>query len=533
MRMRTSSVLTASILALGLSVLGQTAGAAEEPQVGGTLVFGAESEMPWHDPHITFGGTSKRVVWGIFEGLVDRDRSDPSMVPPLVPRLAISWEISPDGKTYTFALRQGVKFHDGTPFNADAVVFNFRRMIDPDFEYYQPKAEALKGAPLRYLQEVKAVDEYTVELILDRSWGLFLDQLSTTLPAGIPLMMSPESVKKWGNDEVNVHPSGTGPFRFVSYEPGVKTVLERNDEYWNQPLPYLENLIFVVTAEESTRITALQAGEVDLITAVALDQIPLLEDAGFQVATAAKMNLVWFYSINQNEPHMKDVRVRQAMNYAINRERLTGDLLSDYCNPTWKMVPSTSKLYVEGVKDYPYDPDKARALLAEAGYPDGFKTKMQIPSGGSYMIAPVPMAEWVQRELAAVGIEMEIESFDWTTYLGHWIDKMNDDVAMNNMSWGTDYDELWADGVFRSDGFGNTGNINDPEIDRLFVEYGQSATEADALATATKIFDHVSEQAYFIPVCIDTVPVVGHKKIGNLFGTPDFMLVFDRYFIKG
>ena len=529
---RIASSFGAAFLALGLLWSGHAAAQEEEPSVGGTLIFGAESEMPWHDPHITFGGTSKRVVWAMFEGLVDRDRSSPDVVPPLVPRLATSWEISPDGKTYTFHLRQGVSFHDGTPFNADAVVFNFRRMIDPDFEYYQPKSEALKSAPLRYLQEVRAVDEHTVELILDRSWGLFLDQLSTTLPAGIPLMMSPESVKQWGNEEVNVHPVGTGPFRFVSYEPGVKTVLERNPDYWNQPLPYLENLIFVVTAEESTRITALLAGEVDMITGIALDQIPLLEDAGFEVVTSSKMNLVWFYSINQNESHMKDVRVRQAMNHAVNRERLTSDLLSGYCNPTWKMVPSTSKIFEEGVEDYPYDPDKARALLAEAGYPDGFSSTMQVPSGGSYMVAPIPMAEWVQRDLAAVGIDLAIESYDWTTYLGHWIDKMKDNVAMNNMSWGTDYDELWAHGVFGSEGFGNTGNINDPQVDQWFTEYEQSATEAEALATARKIFDHVSEQAYFIPICIDTVPVVGDAKIGNFFGIPDFMIVFDRYWIK-
>ena len=527
-----SSMLAASIAAFGLLVIGQAASAAEEPTVGGTLVFGAESEMPWHDPHITFGGTSKRVVWMMFEGLVDRDRSDPTVVPPLVPKLATGWEISPDGKTYTFKLRQGVKFHDGTPFNADAVVFNFRRMIDPDFEYYQPKSKALKSAPLRYLVDVNAVDEHTVELILDRSWGLFMDQLSTTLPAGIPLMLSPESVRQWGNDEVNLHPVGTGPFRFVSYEPGVKTVLERNDEYWNQPLPYLQNLIFVVTTEESTRITALQAHEVDMITAVNLDQIPSLEEAGFQVATSEKMNLVWFYSINLNEPHMQDIRVRQAMNYAVNREGITGKLLSDYCTPTWKMVPNTSKIFDPDVRDYPYDPERAKQLLAEAGYPDGFETKMQIPSHGSYMVAPVAIAEWVQRDLAAVGIDMEIESYDWTTYMGHWIDKMIPEVAMNNMAWGTDYDELWADGVFRSDGFGNTGNINDPQIDQWFEEYGQSANEADALATASKIFDHVSEQAYFIPICNDKVPVVADEKVGNFFGTPDFMIVFDRYFIK-
>ena len=525
-------------LIISLSIVFCTIGAttlkiyASSPRHGGTLIFGAEGDLPWHDPHIVFGGTPKRVVWSIFEGLVDRDRSDPNRVPPLSAKLATSWSISDDGKIYTFYLRKGVKFHDGTPFNAEAVVFNFRRIIDPDFEYFQPKADAVKTSPLRYLTNVKAVNEHTVQLILSRPWGLFLDQLSTTLPAGIPLMMSPASVKKWGNEEVNLHPSGTGPFKLTSYEPGIKTVLERNNEYWNKPYPYLDRLIHVVTAEESTRINALMAGEVDMITAVALDQIPSLERAGYQVALAQMMNLVWFYSLNLNETHMKDLRVRQAMNYAINREALTKKLLNNYCLPTWKMLPSTSKVYDPNDRPYPYDPSKAKQLLAEAGYPNGFKTNMQIPSGGSYMVAPVAMAEWVQRDLKAVGIDMQIQSYDWTTYLKHWLAKLKDDVAMNNMAWGTDYDELWADGVMGTGKFGNTGNIVDQTLDQWFKDYEGSNTEKEALNTARKIFDRVSDKAYFVPICIDTVPVVANKKVGNFVAIPDFMLVFDRYWIK-
>ena len=232
-----------------------TAAGADAPKHGGTLVYGVESEIPWYDPHVVFGGSNKRVVLQIFEGLVDRDRTRPGVVPPLVPRLAESWEVSDDGKVYTFHLRKGVTFHDGTPFNAEAVVFNLRRVIDPDFEYYKEGTDSLRNAPLRHLTEARAVDEHTVELVLSQPWGHFIDQLSTTLPSGLPLMMSPASVMEWGNEDVNLHPVGTGPFKLEEYDPGVKTVLARNEDYWNEPLPYLDRIIFFIPAEASTRVT--------------------------------------------------------------------------------------------------------------------------------------------------------------------------------------------------------------------------------------------------------------------------------------
>jgi peptide/nickel transport system substrate-binding protein len=166
------------------------------------------------DPHIVFGGSNKRVVMMVFEGLVERDRTQPGRTPPLAPALATSWSISNDGLTYTFKLRQGVKFHDGTPFNADAVVFNFRRIIDPSFEFYDKRTAPLRGAPLRYLKEAKAIDEYTVELVLSRPWEPFLDQLSTTLSSGLPLIMSPESVRKYGNEARTYAPPAQGRSRW-------------------------------------------------------------------------------------------------------------------------------------------------------------------------------------------------------------------------------------------------------------------------------------------------------------------------------
>ena len=521
----------AAIVAASLTAVVGPAAAAEEPKHGGTLAYGIESKIPWYDPHVVFGGSNKRVVLQIFEGLVNRDRTQEGVIPPLTAELAESWDVSEDGKTYTFHLREGVKFHDGTDFNADAVVFNMRRVIDPDFEFYQKNAASLANGPYRFVKEVRAMDANTVEFELSQPWIHFLDQLTTTLPQGLPLIMSPAAVEKWGNEDVNLHPVGTGPFKLEKYDPGVQTVVARNEDYWDDPLPYLDRIVFFVVPEASSRLTALEAGEVDMITAIPPDSVDSLRDQGFEISMADAMNIVWFLSINQNEPHMKDVRVRQAVNYAIDRNGIATELLRDTAMPISKMVPATSPLFDTETQAYPHDPEKAKQLLAEAGYPDGIEITGQFPTGGSYMIAPIAMAEWIQRDLAAVGINMKIQSFDWVTYLGHWVGGLKEDVAVNNMAWGTDYSEFWAVDVMSSDGFGNTGKINDPTLDSSFDEYQVAVSQDAAIEVADKIFDRVSDNAYFVPVVSDRAPVAHHSKIKGVKAVPDWLQVIKAYWI--
>ena len=205
-----------------------------EPKSGGIVIYGIESDIPSLDPHITFGGSNKRVVMSVFEGLVKRNRAGidldtrPFVRPEIGPALATSWEVLDGGARYRFHLRQGVTFHDGTPFDAEAVAFNFRRVIDPGFEYFYERAGALRGSPFRHLEGVEVVDAMTVDLLLEKPWGLFLSQLGTFLSPGLPLILSPESVRRHGNEGANTHPAGTGPFKVTEIDPGVKIVTERN-----------------------------------------------------------------------------------------------------------------------------------------------------------------------------------------------------------------------------------------------------------------------------------------------------------------
>ncbi|MEQ8964986.1 MAG: ABC transporter substrate-binding protein [Azospirillaceae bacterium] len=521
----------AAAVAFGLALTGGIA-SAQEPRHGGTLAYGIESEIPWMDPHVVFGGSNKRVVMMAFEGLVGRDRSDPDRTPPLVGVLAESWEVLEDGRVYRFHLRDGVLFHDGTPFDAEAVRFNFRRIIDPEFEYYYARTEPLKAGPLRRLTDVRVIDEHTVELVLDQPWGPFLDQLSTTLSSGLPLMLSPAAVREHGNEGVNLHPVGTGPFEITRYGPGISTVLERNETYWQAPYPYLDQVAFVVLPEAATRLAALEAGSVDMITAIPADRIASLEDAGFQIVMPDAMNLVWFISLNVAEPPLDDPRVRRAINYAIDRDGIANDLLGGTVAKIGSMIPGTSPLADSDLTArYTYDPDRARELMAEAGHVDGFTTTAQLPTGGSYMLDPVAIMQWVQRDLAEIGITISLETYDWVTYLEYWINGLAEGVGMNVMAWGTDYSEWWLNDIVLSDGFGNTGHVEDEAVDSLFAEYEAAVDPDAALEVAHDILERVTEQAYFVPIASDRAAIAAAPEVRGLEPIPDWMQDFKYYWI--
>ncbi|MGE0239502.1 MAG: ABC transporter substrate-binding protein [Parvibaculaceae bacterium] len=509
----------------------------DTPKRGGSIVYAMEAEIPWMDPHIAFGGTNKRVATLVYEGLVVRDRTNPApgKSPPLTGQLATSWSISPDGLVYTFKLREGVKFHDGTPFNADAVVFNFRRIIDPGFEFFFERAKPLRTTPLRYLKEVRKVDDSTVDLVLSQPWGLFLNQLATTLSSGLPLFISPEAVKKYGNQDVNLHPSGTGPFKITGYEAGVKTILERNGEYWNQPLPYLDKITFVVMPEATTRVTALEAGEVDVIAALLPDAVPPLQEKGFNIVASEVTNQIWYYGVNlDNESGaLKDKRVRQALNYAVDRVGMADQLLLGQLYPLDGMIVATSPLWKRGLPTrYAYDPEKAKALLKEAGFAEGLTLKARIPTTGSSMLIPVPMTEWFQRDLEAVGIKLEIQTMDWTTYLGYWVKGMSPDVAFDCMSWASDHPEDWALDIFGTKGFGNTGHIKDEVIDKLFAEYEVTADPQKQLDLMRQAFDRIQEEAYMVPIGSDKNIIVANKRIKGNYPIPDWMQIPQYWWVE-
>jgi peptide/nickel transport system substrate-binding protein len=225
-------------------------------------------------------------------------------------------------------------------------------------------------------------------------------------------------------------------------------------------------------------------------------------------------------AINVAEPPFDDLKVRQAINYAIDRKAITNELLQGICIPSDNIVFPTSPLYSPKER-YPYDPEKAKALLKEAGHADGFTTKIRVPTSGSSMLIPVPMAEWIQRDLAKVGVNMEIVTNDWVTYLGFWLKGLEKGEGFNVMSWASDYDDFWASDLFGQGVFGNTGHVKDQMIDDLYVEYQAAANEEEQNKIAAKIFDRVLEQAYTVPICSEKINILTSKRLKGVLPLTD------------
>lgn len=251
-----------------------------------TIVFGIEGNVGRLDPHTSTSWTTFRIILHIFEGLVAEDltRSDVQS-PPIVPALAESWDISEGGKVYTFHLRKGVKFHDGTPWNAEAAKFNMDRMTDTNFEFYQPIAAGLMRWMWQGLDGYEVVDDYIFRIRLKQPNPEFLRRMASG-GSGSPRMVSPTHVRMNGNDAVEKDPVGTGPLKFLERIENEEVVLERNPDYWDpKRMPKYDRLVVRGIPEVAMRERALLSGTVDIIVSPSPDSIDYLRDRGMKLVT--------------------------------------------------------------------------------------------------------------------------------------------------------------------------------------------------------------------------------------------------------
>ncbi|MBD2847038.1 ABC transporter substrate-binding protein [Paenibacillus sp. IB182496] len=374
---------------------------------GGTLVVAMTAgNVPLPDIVPTEGSEGRRfVTYQLYDGLVrwDLSRDDATSVPR--PGLAESWDISEDMMTWTFHLREGVKFHDGTDWNADAAVFGLDRILNQESEWY---SASLGGAIATYTKKIDSyekIDDYTLAIHMKEPYALLHWDLTWVRFA------SPDAVKTYGNDGYIQHPVGTGPFRFVSMEQGVNMILEPNTEYWGE-VPKLDQLILRPMPEASSRLAALQTGEVNWAEVPPPESMEMLRQEGFQVLLNNYPHM-WPIILNLQVEPWDNKLVRQAANYAIDRDGMANDLLGGAANPAVQFMYEGHDWYSEDGTTYSYDPEKAKELLAEAGYPDGFETVFVVPSSGSGNMWPLPMIEFLQQNLAEVGIDVEVEVMEW------------------------------------------------------------------------------------------------------------------------
>lgn len=374
------------------------------------IVYGKSKDAVKLDPADISDGESSAVTVNLFEPLI-RFKDEKTEVEPA---LAESWETSPDKLTWTFHLRQGVKFHDGTPLNAEAVKFNYDRQKDKDnpwrfdgqFEYWHLFFGSVKA--------IDAPDPHTVIFRLDHPDATFQANLAM-FTMGIS---SPTAIKKYGRDYFK-HPVGTGPFYLERWVRNEKIKMRRFDDYWG-PKPEIEMLIFKPVPDNAVRLLELETHSIDVLDGINPDDVPrIVNNPELKMLTQPGLN-VGYLALNELKKPFDNVLVRRAINYAIDKRALVNAFFAEgkLGMPAKNPMPQMILGYNDQIQDYTHDPAKARALLAQAGYPDGFETSLwAMPIARPYMPQPQRIAEAIQADLAKIGIRTKIVTYDWGTYL--------------------------------------------------------------------------------------------------------------------
>jgi peptide/nickel transport system substrate-binding protein len=399
-------------------------------QPAGTLVVGLVAEPVNLDPAQVTDLNSGRVGRRIVETLV----TFPEESTQVVPGLAESWTISKDGLRYTFKLRKGITFHDGSAFDAESVKFSIERQINPDHPFNKLGKYPFANFFFGNVKAVEVIDPSTVEFILKEPRASFI----TILTAAAASIVSPTAVKKFGADYPS-SPVGTGPFKFVSWERGQRVVLEKNPAYWKFPVK-LERVVYRPIVEDQARLTELLTGSLDLIVGVPPDYVGQLENHAKVSMLRQVGSHVWYLGINNQKKPFDDRRVRQALNYAVNKEAIVRDVLKGTGAVSAGPVLPRTWGADSGLKPFPYDPDRAKKLLAEAGYPNGFTTTLWTPESGSGMQSPVAMSTVIQSNLKAVGVNATIQTMEWGAFLTKLRTKEQDLFALSWMSGNEDPD---------------------------------------------------------------------------------------------
>ena len=352
----------------------------------------------------------------VFEGLVLWDLKSTDKLADFRPGLAERWEQDPNDKAkWVFHLRKGVKFHDGSDFNADAAIWNLDRYFKKDAKQFDPPGGAVAQARNPFVAGYRKIDDDTIEFTNPRPLSYF--------PNMLPYMLysSPAQFEKAGSwAEFAKSPSGTGPFKITEFKPRVSVTLSRNDGYWEKgKVPKLDKIVLFPMPEATTRLAALRSGQVDWIEVPPPDAVPSLKGAGFEIVTGSYPHMwPWVFNLAKDDSPWKDVRVRRALNYCLNREGLV-TLLNGLAEPSVGAFKPVDPQFGKPKEQYKHDPAKAKALLKEAGYgPDkAVKAKVMISTSGSGQMLPLPMNEYLQQNLKECGFDISFEVVEWGTML--------------------------------------------------------------------------------------------------------------------
>lgn len=479
------------------------------PSAGGTLTVGLQADPPKLDPHMSSAKVDRQVLKSIYDSLVSVDQNM-----NLVPALASDWEIVDEGKTYIFQLRQDVKFHDGTKFNAAAVKFNFERILDPDLG-------SPRKSELSLIDKIEVIAEYQLRIELSKPFTPFL----ATLADRAGMIVSPTAVEKWGDDYAT-HPVGTGPFKFVERAIQEKIVLEKNAAYWQEDLPYLDKVIYKPYTDGNVRVINLTSGDLDLIDTVPPKDVDkLIKDPKIQVDMASGLGFQGMW-INKGQAPFDNHDLTQALAKSINRQALIKVVFGETAFVATSPFPPGTVMHDASRQGIIMDLTGAKEKLKAGGQPNGYTFDL--------LVAPSPTnqqtAQLIQSMAAQAGIEVKISLLEFGTLLDR-LQSGNYQAAL--LGWSGRID---ADGnTFRF--FHSTGGLNNSfyqndEVDQILEKTRQISDVKTRKALFSDLMKHLDRDLPYIFVYHPKEINAFKKRVHGFATYPDGLLRLHEVWVE-
>lgn len=484
-----------------------------------TLIVGRPTDAIFLDPARPSDNESVEVLEQVYDKLIHHRPGSNT----IEPGLAISWEVTDNGRVWTFELRRGVRFHDGTPFDADAVVFSFERQRDPFHPFHRKGKFQYWQNVFRNVERVEKLGTHKVRVVIERSYAPFAANLAM-FPVAI---VSPAAVAKWG-DDFESHPVGTGPFKFESWERGERIVLEANRDYWGGA-PALDRLVFQVIPDPRQRLIALESGAIDIAYAILPEELQFVElHPGLRMHRIPANNVAYL-AMNNTHPPFDDRRVRQAVNYAINKEPIVKLVYQGNADPAHGPLPPGQWGYHKPDTIYRYDPTQARALLEQAAADGRFDPAVShvlyVPSTPRpYLPAPERIGRVLQTNLAEVGLKTRIVVQDFRAHLSSvqrgehdlcllgWV---GDNGDPDNFLYTLFDQDNTVPGVAR-----NVAFFKDGYVHGLLVQAQESESREEREALYARAQNLIATEAPWVPLAHSKITIAARADVGGVIVNP-------------
>ncbi|GAB6099251.1 ABC transporter substrate-binding protein [Halanaerocella petrolearia] len=488
----------------------------EEEKYGGTYYGRAPSDPPTLDPAHSTDSTSSLIINNIFDGLVKFNKDL-----EVVPAIAKDWKVSEDGLTWTFTLRKNAKFHNGNKITADDVIYSFTRILNPETKSERAwlfdrvvGAQAFQEGKADKVSAFKALNDYKVQIKLSQPFTPFLSVLAMENAA----IVSKEAINK-SNGDFSQNPVGAGPFEFVKWKHDSKIVLKKNKDYYEEGRPYLDRVVYRVITEGTSAFAEYEQGNIYQMDSDIPDgQMKRVMDSTGEFAdefnTVSRLG-TYYFGFNMKKKPFNKKKVRQALNYAVNRKVIASVLKNGLVKPAKGILPPGMPGYNPDLKGYDYNLEKAKQLLKEAGFPNGLPGEYELSynTGKGHQ----RIAEAVQASFKKIGVDVKLVNVDWGTYIQK-VD--NGNTQMFRMSWLADYPDPdnFLHVLFHSDNLGTGGNYvfyESKKVDKMLNKAQQMEPGQERIKLYQKIEEQIVNDAPWIPVYYYATPVLTKPFVHN------------------